>query len=85
MLNVVAWMRRMRTGSGAAIQALDKDRAVAILFVGSTAEPRPQSGWDPYEVWQTRLKRPSIATQEREPLPADEAARSTSISSKSAR
>ena len=36
---------------------------------------RPQSGWDPYEVWKTRLKRSTIATQEREPLPADEAAR----------
>lgn len=27
-----------------------------------------QSGWDPYEVWRTRLKRPSVVTQEREPL-----------------
>ena len=27
-----------------------------------------QSGWDPYEVWRTRLKRPSVAAQEREPL-----------------
>lgn len=34
---------------------------------------RPQSGWDPYEVWSTRLKRPYVGTQERESLPADEA------------
>jgi hypothetical protein len=30
---------------------------------------RHQSGWDPYDVWRTRLKRPSVGTQEREPLP----------------
>lgn len=27
-----------------------------------------QSGWDPYEVWRTRLKRPAVATQERKTL-----------------
>jgi hypothetical protein len=27
---------------------------------------RPQSGWDPYEVWQSRLKTPPIVIQERE-------------------
>jgi hypothetical protein len=34
---------------------------------------RPQSGWDPYEVWRTRLRRPSVGRQEREPLLAGEA------------
>jgi hypothetical protein len=27
---------------------------------------RPQSGWDPYEVWRTRVKGASTVTQERE-------------------
>jgi hypothetical protein len=27
---------------------------------------RPQSGWDPYEVWRTRVKESSSVTQERE-------------------
>jgi hypothetical protein len=31
----------MRASSGAPNQALDDDRAVAILFVGSTTEPGP--------------------------------------------
>ena len=31
----------MRASNGAQIQALDEDRAVAILFVGSTTEPSP--------------------------------------------
>jgi hypothetical protein len=26
---------------------------------------RPQSGWDPYEVWQSRLKAPPIVIEER--------------------
>lgn len=83
----------MRASNGAPIQALEDDRAIAILFVGSTTEPspgaaplafesgmvnrrdslaRPQSGWDPYEVWRTRLKRPSVGTKECEPLLAGE-------------
>lgn len=33
---------------------------------------RPQSSWDPYAVWRTRLKRPSVGMQDGEPLPADE-------------
>jgi len=27
---------------------------------------RPQSGWDPYEVWRTRVKRSSAAMEDRE-------------------
>ena len=27
---------------------------------------RPQSGWDPYEVWRTRVKAPSSVMPERE-------------------
>jgi hypothetical protein len=34
---------------------------------------RPQSSWDPCDVGRTRLKRPSVGTQDREPLPAGEA------------
>jgi hypothetical protein len=30
---------------------------------------RPQSGWDPYEVWRTRVKAASTVMQEREPRP----------------
>jgi hypothetical protein len=41
MRNVAAWIRGRRASSGAAIQALDEDREVAILFVGSTTEPGP--------------------------------------------
>lgn len=83
MRKVAAWIRGMRA-NGAPIQALEDDRALAILFVGSTTEPgpgaallasesgeslaRPRSGWDPYEVWRTRLKRLAVGTQEREPL-----------------
>ena len=41
-------------------------------FTGMVNRPdsltHSQSGWDPYEVWRTRLKRPSVATQERGPL-----------------
>jgi hypothetical protein len=41
-------------------------------FTGMVNRPdsvmHSQSGWDPYEVWRTRLKRPAVATQEREPL-----------------
>ena len=37
-------------------------------FTGTVNRPdsvtHSQSGWDPYEVWRTRLKRPSVATQE---------------------
>jgi hypothetical protein len=31
---------------------------------GTDGVTHSQSGWDPYEVWRTRLKRPSVATQE---------------------
>ncbi len=34
---------------------------------------RSQWGWDPYEVWRTRLKPPSVVTQQREALLAGEA------------
>lgn len=34
---------------------------------------RLESGWDPHEVWRTRLKRPFADTQERELAPAGEA------------
>jgi len=34
---------------------------------------RPQSSGDPRGVWRTRLKRPSVGTQDREPLRAGEA------------
>ena len=30
---------------------------------------RPQSGWDPYEVWRTRVKMSSAVMQEREREP----------------
>jgi hypothetical protein len=30
---------------------------------------RPQSGWDPYEVWRTRVKAASTVMQERGPDP----------------
>jgi hypothetical protein len=30
---------------------------------------RPQSGWDPYEVWRTRVKAASTVMQERQPDP----------------
>jgi hypothetical protein len=30
---------------------------------------RPQSGWDPYEVWRTRVKGTFTVTQGREPEP----------------
>jgi hypothetical protein len=30
---------------------------------------RPQSGWDPYEVWRTRVKGASTVMREREPDP----------------
>jgi hypothetical protein len=30
---------------------------------------RPQSGWDPYEVWRTRVKGAATVMQEREPDP----------------
>ena len=37
-------------------------------FTGMVNHPdsltHAQSGWDPYEVWRTRLKRPAVATQE---------------------
>jgi hypothetical protein len=29
----------------------------------------PHSGWDPYEVWRTRVKGASTVLQEREPDP----------------
>jgi hypothetical protein len=29
----------------------------------------PLWGWDPYEVWRTRVKGPSTVSQEREPRP----------------
>jgi hypothetical protein len=41
MRDVAAWIPGMRASSGAPIQALDDDRAVATLFVGSTTEPGP--------------------------------------------
>jgi len=41
MRTVAAWIRGMRASNGARIPALDEDRAVAILFVGSTTEPGP--------------------------------------------
>jgi len=41
MRDVGSWIRGRRASSGAPIQALDDDRAVAILFVGSTTEPSP--------------------------------------------
>ena len=41
MRNVAAWIRGMRASNGASIQALEDDRAVAILFVGSATEPGP--------------------------------------------
>jgi hypothetical protein len=41
MRDVASWIRGMRASSGAPIQALDDDRAVAMLFVGSTTEPGP--------------------------------------------
>jgi hypothetical protein len=31
--------------------------------------PPPQSGWDPYEVWRTRVKASSTVTREREREP----------------
>jgi len=33
---------------------------------------RPQSGWDPYEVWRTRVKRTSTVMREREREPLRE-------------
>jgi len=39
MRDVASRIRGTRASSGAPIQALDDDRAVAILFVGSTTEP----------------------------------------------
>jgi hypothetical protein len=33
---------------------------------------RPQSGWDPYEVWRTRVKGSSTVIQEREHEPLRE-------------
>ena len=41
MRNVAVWIRGMRATSGAPVQALEDDRAAAILFVGSTTEPGP--------------------------------------------
>jgi hypothetical protein len=41
MRNVAAWIRGRRAISGAPIQALEDERAAAILFVGSTTEPGP--------------------------------------------
>jgi hypothetical protein len=41
MRNVAAWIRGMRASNGATIQALEDDRAIAILFVGSATEPGP--------------------------------------------
>lgn len=39
-------------------------------FTGTVKAPdrlaRPQSGWDPYEVWRTRVKASSSVMQERE-------------------
>lgn len=41
MRDVAAWIRRMLVGGGAPMQALDDDRAAALLFVGSATEPGP--------------------------------------------
>jgi hypothetical protein len=36
---------------------------------GVDAAERPHSGWNPYEVWRTRVKESSSGTPEREPDP----------------
>jgi hypothetical protein len=58
----------------AAVYAMSPD--ANERFTGTVSRPdsltHSQWGWDPYEVWRTRLKRPSVATQERNPsLPCE--------------
>ena len=62
-----------------ALAAVDRMSAAREGFTrmvpGRDRLARPRSGWDPYEVWRTRVKGSSALTQARERKPLGERVR----------
>ena len=52
-----------------AITAANEEFSGAVSAVRATEES--QSGWDPYEVWATRVKAPALRKRERQREPID--------------
>jgi len=84
--DVAVWIRRTLLSSREAMKRKGAAGLAAVYRKSSAAEEeftgmvnrldrlaRPQSGWDPYEVWRTRVKVSSGVTQERERDPTSSA------------
>jgi hypothetical protein len=52
------------------ITAANEEFSGAVSAVRATAQT--QSGWDPYEVWATRVKAPALRKRERQREPRGE-------------
>ena len=61
-------MKRNGAGGGDAVYRMSPvaNEPFTARVNGLDRLARPQSGWDPYEVWRTRVKGTSTVMQERE-------------------
>jgi hypothetical protein len=68
-------MKRTAGEEFAAVYGISRaaNEKLAAMVKRRDSLARSQSDWYPDDVWRTRRKRPSVGTQEREPLPAGEA------------
>ena len=64
-------MKRKAAGGSAAARrtSLAANEEFTATADGVHGLERPQSGWNPYEVWRTRVKQSSSETPEHEPDP----------------